>query len=165
MADQAKPEDVAAPSTETYRGGVGSPMSTTAANNAPSRPEAMGSRLPEPGANSNTPEALLSAALRDINAGRTGAAQEGLERAQTRILSRTTEPSMAGQPDQTAMSMHIAAARQALGSRNTRAARAEVQAALSVPVPPPGPAVTTTVTPQAPILLVPGQPMMAPRTY
>lgn len=125
----------------------------------------MGSRLPEPGANSNTPEALLSAALRDINAGRTGAAQEGLERAQTRILSRTTEPSMAGQPDQTAMSMHIAAARQALGSRNTRAARAEVQAALSVPVPPPGPAVTTTVTPQAPILLVPGQPMMAPRTY
>ena len=102
----------------------------------------MAPRLPDPGATANTPEALLTAAQRSLRAGRTGAAQEALERAETRILSRTTDPSMAGAPDDAAMVRHIGEARRALGNRDKAGADAAIAAAMAAPVPPRGPTVT-----------------------
>lgn len=154
----ATADDTSAPPTSAYRGGAGSPSSTQASNiNGASRRSEIAPRLPDPNAANNSPEALLAAAQRALNQGHTGAAQEALERAETRILSRTTEPSMAGQPDSSAMAMHIAQARRALGNRDMAGAKAEVGMAISAPVPATGPAVT--MTPGA-------MPMMSPpRTY
>ncbi len=134
--------DGAAPPTSAYRGGAGSPYSTTATNIGGSRTE-IGSRLPAPDAAANTPEALLASAQRALAAGKTGAAQEALEQAETRALTRTIDPSMAGQPDTASMVREIGAARQALGRRDMAGARAAIQAAMSAPTPPPGPATTT----------------------
>lgn len=135
----------AAPPTSAYRGGAGSPYSARASNttSANTRSE-VAPRLPDPDAAANTPEALLAAAQRSLRAGRTGAAQEALERAETRVLSRTTDPSMAGTPDQAAMVRHIGDARRALGNRNPAAADASISAAMASPIPPRGPTVTTT---------------------
>ena len=79
------------------------------------------------------------AAQRALAAGRTGAAQEALERAETRILSRTVDPSRAELPDQAAMAQNVSAARRALGGRDVRGAQAAIAAALQAPVPRPGP--------------------------
>ena len=152
--------DEQAPPTTAYRGGVGSPLSTRATNLGTSKNRSeLGSRLPNPDAANNTPEALLAAAQRALNQNKTGAAQEALERAETRVLSRTTDPSMANTPDNQAMVQNIAAARRALGANNIAAAKQAVQAAMAAPVPPTGPAVTTTYPANPP-------PMGAPaRTY
>ncbi len=158
-------DDGSSPPTSAYRGGVGSPLSTQATNLAPSR-SAMGSRLPDPNAVGDTPQSLLAAAQRALNQGRTGAAQEALERAETRVLSRTTDPSLAGMPDEATMVRNLAAARQALGRRDIAGAKAAIQTALNAPIPPRGPAVTTTpayAPYPAPMV---GQPPMAPiRAY
>ena len=136
-------DDASAPPTSAYRGGVGSPLSTTATNLAPSRPEAMGSRLPDPAAAGATPRDLLMAAQRALSQGKTGAAQEALERAETRVLSRTTDPSMAGTPDQAMMVQNISQARRALGARDTAGAQRSISMAMEDRTPPVGPATTT----------------------
>lgn len=157
-ADAAAPGDMAAPPTSAYRGGVGSPLSQRASNISPSDTRSeLGSRLPSPNAANNTPQGLLTAAQTALSRNRTGAAQEALEQAETRVLSRTVDPSLANQPDTQAMVQHIGAARRALGSRDVATARAEIQAALGTPVPPTGPAVTTVTVPGTPMM---GQPMM-----
>lgn len=153
------PGDQAAPPTSAYRGGVGSPLSTRATDLAPSRGEKMGSRLPDPGAAANTPRELLVAAQRALNQGKTGAAQQALEMAETRVLSRTTDPSMANQPDPAAMAQNIAAARRALGSRDPSAAKMAIAAALEDRMPPRGPA---TMPMSQPGMMPMGQPGMAP---
>ncbi len=57
-------------------------------------------RLPEPGAPSpSPPAAFLAAARRAVAAGRTGEAQEALERAETRLLDRPAAPGSGLQPD------------------------------------------------------------------
>ena len=152
-----------------YRGGIGSPTSDAASNTSSSNARTeIAPRLPDPNASDNSPGAFLAAAQRALNQGRTGAAQEALERAETRILSRTTEPSLAAQPSRSAMAMHIAEARRALGNRDIRGAKAAVALALTSPVPPPGPAVTTTYPaapgsqPMPPAAGYPAAPPMAP---
>lgn len=144
------------PPTSAYQGGAGVPLSPHASNIGPGTARSeIAPRLPNPDAPSNSPEALLRAAQRALSRGQTGAAQQALEMAETRILSRTTDPSMANQPDTAAMTQHIGAARRALGAGDRNGAQAEIQQALAAPVPPPGPAVTTTT-------VYPGQPGYVP---
>lgn len=153
-------EDGSAPPTSAYRGGASVPLSQRATNigSQTGRTE-IAPRLPDPQAASNTPEALLRAAQRSLSQNKTGAAQQALEMAETRVLSRTTDPSMANTPDTSVMTQQIGEARRALGAGNRAAAQAAIAAALSAPVPPPGPAVTTTYPVQGPA------PYAAPRTY
>jgi hypothetical protein len=56
--------------------------------------------LPTPNVASDGPRAYLVAAQQALAAGRTGEAQEALERAQTRMLDRSVVPSRANVPDQ-----------------------------------------------------------------
>lgn len=153
-------DDGTAPPTSAYRGGASVPLSERASNIGPGTTRSeIAPRLPNPDAASNSPEALLRAAQRSLSQNRTGAAQQALEMAETRILSRTVEPANANTPDPAAMVQHIGEARRALGAGDRAGAQAAIAAALQAPVPPPGPAVT----------IVPGvapAPMgMAPRTY
>ncbi len=114
-----------------YRGGAGSPRSTRASNidQANTRSE-IAPRLPDPAAGSSTPEGYLAAAQRSLNAGQTGAAQEALERAETRLLSRSTDPSMAASPADMPTVQHISAARRALAGHDTAAAKSAISAAM-----------------------------------
>lgn len=131
-ASVAQDNGVDVPRTGDYRGGAGSPSSSTASNitAADTRSE-MAPRLPDPNAGSNSPQAYLAAAQRALASNRTGAAQEALERAETRLLSRSTDPSMANMPDPSASVQAIGAARRALASRDTAAARSAISAAMS----------------------------------
>ena len=57
-------------------------------------------RLPTPSAGEDTsPRAYLESAQRAITLGRTGEAQEALERAESRLLDRSVAPSRAGAPN------------------------------------------------------------------
>jgi hypothetical protein len=133
----------AVPPTSAYQGGVGSPLSTQATDLTPSSHEIIGSRLPMPPTKGDTPKDLLAAARTALDKGQTGAAQQALEMAETRVLSRTTAPSQANEPDQQKMVDNIAQARIALGKHDLRAAKQAITLALSDQVPPPGPAVVT----------------------
>lgn len=55
-------------------------------------------RLRSPPVVSDSPHDLLRAAVRALDAGRTGEAQEALERAETRLLSCSVPPTRVGQP-------------------------------------------------------------------
>jgi len=112
------------PPTSAYQGGAGSPFSSRAANidRADTR-SVIAPRLPNPDANANSPQAYLAAAQRALARNQTGAAQEALERAQTRILTRSTDPSMANVPDDSGIARAITDARRALANRDTRAAQ------------------------------------------
>lgn len=118
--------------TGEYRGGAGSPFSNNASNisGQDTRSE-MAPRLPDPAAANNSPQAYLAAAQRALASNRTGAAQEALERAETRLLSRSTDPSMAGSPDPAPMVQQIGAARRALAARDMAGARSAINAAMS----------------------------------
>ena len=131
-ASQAQDTGADAPRTGDYRGGAGSPSSTRASNidRQDTRSE-IAPRLPDPGAAANTPQALLQAAQRALASNRTGAAQEALERAETRVLTRSTDPSAAGTPDSGSMVQSIGAARRALAARDIPGARAAISAALA----------------------------------
>lgn len=135
---------LAQPASRDFQGGLTSPSSTTASNiNSATARSTIAPRLPDPQADTSTTESYLQAARRALDAKRTGAAQEALERAETRILSRTIDPSLAGRPDTSTMAVRIAEARQALGRHDVAAARRAIDAAMSSPVPPPGPATVT----------------------
>ena len=114
-----------------YRGGEGSPRSSAASNTtaANTRSE-IAPRLPDPGV-ADTPVAYLQAARQALGAGRTGAAQEALERAETRVLTRSTVPGLAGVADTGGMAGRIGAARRALGANDTVGARRAIDAALA----------------------------------
>ncbi len=122
---------VDAPPTSAYRGGAGSPRSNRASNIAPSDTRSeIAPRLPDPATGGNTPEAYLAAAQRALDTGKTGAAQEALERAETRLLSRSTDPSAAASPADMPMVQQISQARQALATRDIASARSAIRAAL-----------------------------------
>ena len=122
---------VDAPPTSAYRGGAGSPRSDRASNIAPSNTRSeIAPRLPDPATASNTPEAYLAAAQRALESGRTGAAQEALERAETRLLTRSTEASVASTPADMPMVQQIGQARQALAARDIAGARSAIRAAM-----------------------------------
>ena len=131
-ASMAQDRGVAVPGTGDYRGGAGSPFSANASNitGQDTRSE-MAPRLPDPAAANNSPQAYLAAAQRALASNRTGAAQEALERAETRLLSRSTDPSMAGTPDPAPMVQQIGAARRALAARDMAGARSAISAAMA----------------------------------
>ena len=90
------------------------PYSDQPSNLEPS-PLPYGYRLPTPEVDENAPVSVfLSAARRALVAGRGGEAQEALERAESRALSRSVRPSRAGQPSRQPVVASISAARAAL---------------------------------------------------
>jgi hypothetical protein len=75
--------------------------------------------------------AQIRAASTALRAGRAGQANEFLERAESRLLTRSTIPAQAGQPVQGGPVGHIAAARAALFANDRAKAQAEMEAALT----------------------------------
>jgi hypothetical protein len=76
-------------------------------------------RLPVPATSANaTPEQLLGRAQAALRRGRTGEAQEALERAETRALDRSTAPENVSQPDQGPFIRAIGEARRDLANRD-----------------------------------------------
>jgi hypothetical protein len=73
---------------------------------------------------------LLQAAQTALAQHRSGAAQEALERAETRLLDRSTVPDAAGTPDQRPRVRAISAALDAIGRRDWPAAHAAIDAAM-----------------------------------
>jgi len=86
-------------------------------------------RLPDPATSANTPEAFLAAADRALSRRQTGAAQEALERAETRLLDRST-PQGADATSTDPRVRQISDARQALAHRDVAGARSLIQAAM-----------------------------------
>ncbi len=77
----------------------------------------------------------LRDADRDLAAHHTGAAQQALEMAETRLLDRSTPAGSQNQPDQAAIVRAVSQARQSLGHRDIAGARAAIRMALqSAPV-------------------------------
>lgn len=73
-------------------------------------------RLPMPNVGPNADaQQYVSAARRALQQNRTGAAQEALERAETRLLDRSTQADVGGMPASDPMVKQIADAREALG--------------------------------------------------
>jgi len=113
--------------------GESGPASNTASNidSADTR-SAIAPHLPEPkvgeGAGADT---LLQAAQAALAAHRTGAAQQALEMAETRLLDRSTPVDAANVPDQNMAVQQVATARKALASGNTAAASAAIQMAMA----------------------------------
>lgn len=90
-------------------------------------------RLPTPaGGKDATAQTYLMDAQRALNARQTGRVQEALERAETYSLTRAVPADAAGTPDSSAMVVHIAAARKALGAGDMAAAKEAVGAALQM---------------------------------
>lgn len=105
------------------------PMSSAASNIAPSDTRSeIAPALPAPPA--EEPRDLLMTAAQDLTSHRTGAAQEALERAETRILDRSVPPAMASEPDNAQVINLIAQARMALGNNDLQSASNYVQQAL-----------------------------------
>ncbi len=69
----------------------------------------------------------LRAAQNALAAGQTGRAQEALENAETRLLTRSTPMGMSGQPDQNPAVNNINSALQSLGSHDVQGAMRIVQ--------------------------------------
>ena len=132
MAGDTGSTEMDAPRGGDYRGGAGSPRSNRASNIAPSDTRSeIAPRLPDPASANNTPEAYLAAAQRALQSGKTGAAQEALERAETRVLSRSIDPSMAASPADNPMVQQIGQARRALAARDMAGAKSAVSAAMA----------------------------------
>lgn len=107
------------PPASAYRGGAGSPFSARASNITRGNSRSnIAPRLPDPEAQSDDVRAYVLAARAAIAHHRTGAAQEALERAQTRALSRVTDPALAGRPDGSPISRALAEARLALAQND-----------------------------------------------
>ena len=114
--------------------GVGNsePSSTQASNidRADTR-SPIAPRLPAPSASLNaSPEQLLGAAQQDLRRGRTGAAQEALERAETRVLDRSTQAGAASQPDTNPMIQAIGDARRSLANHDIVATQRAISTAI-----------------------------------
>ena len=88
-------------------------------------------RLPDPGAAANTPQALLQVARRVLASNHTGVAQEALEWAETRVLTRFTDPGAAGAPDFALIIQSTGPARRVLATRDIPGAHAAIGAALA----------------------------------
>jgi hypothetical protein len=117
------------------RTGQSLPLSNNAGNIGPADTTTpYAARLPNPGVGENAdPRAYLEAARSSLAAGRTGEAQEAMERAETRLLIRSVRPSQASMPSQEPVVQQITEARQALGMGDRSGAMAKLDAALSNP--------------------------------
>lgn len=128
LAAMAVPPALAA----TITTGGTEPASTIASNIAPSDTHTVYSpKLPDPPVSEDAgPYELLSAASQAIQAKQTGEAQEALERAETRLLTRSVPADAAGIPDNGAAVQQITAARLALGDGDLAHADSAVQLAM-----------------------------------
>jgi len=91
-------------------------------------------RLPAPHIGPDaSPHDLLAAARLDLASHRNGAAQEALERAETRLLDRSVAPRAADTPDSRPMVDRIAEARRALAGGDADGARGIIDGLLSGP--------------------------------
>ena len=89
--------------------------------------------LPNPDVGENaTPQQLLAAARSALGTGRTGQAQEALERAQTRLLDRDTPLFQTNVPSNHPAVSHITTALRALGAGDRTTAMLAIEAALPV---------------------------------
>lgn len=104
---------------------------TTSSNMSPADTHSLlAPSLPAPDTTADTPEAYLAAARAAIAANQTGAAQEALERAESRALDRDVAPSAADHPVTGPLIDNIEAARAALAAGNGAGAIAAIDAAL-----------------------------------
>jgi hypothetical protein len=113
--------------------GQSGPASNRASNiNAADTRSVISPHLPQPTVGSSaSADSYLRAARDALQSHRTGAAQQALEMAETRLLDRSTPLNTAGQPDQDAAVQQVANARAALGKGDTRGARSAIQLALA----------------------------------
>lgn len=112
------------------------PTSSAASNISPADTRSdIAPSLPSPP--TEGPRGLLTTASQDLRSNRTGAAQEALERAETRILDRSVPATMANAPDNGHVVDLITQARAALGNNDLQSANADVQQALQA-LPPEG---------------------------
>jgi len=114
--------------------GVGQswPLSPHASNiNSSDTRSTIAPTLPAPDVGENaTPQQLLVAARNALAAGRTGEAQEAMERAQTRMLDRDTPLFQTNRPSDNPAVKQISAALQALGAGDRDGAMRGIEAAL-----------------------------------
>ncbi|CAH2600143.1 exported protein of unknown function [Rhodovastum atsumiense] len=90
-------------------------------------------RLPTPRVGTDAdPDQYLRAAQTAITQRRTGAAQEALERAQTRLLDRAVAPSLAAEPVADPLVQQLSDARQALGRGDLAGANRIINQVLAV---------------------------------
>ena len=112
------------------------PSSRAASNITPANTRSdVAPSLPAPAAEG--PRALLATAAQDLGANRTGAAQEALERAETRILDRSVPATMSNAPDNGQPVTLIRQALTALGNHDLQSANGYVQQAIAA-LPPEG---------------------------
>ena len=88
--------------------------------------------LPQPAVGeSGGPQDYLQAAKTALDSHKTGAAQQALEMAETRLLDRSTAVSASEQPDHDAVVQQVADARRALASGDTTGASSAIAIALN----------------------------------
>lgn len=112
--------------------GMSEPTSNRTSNTeSANASSAIAPRLPTPSvAAGASPEQLLAAAQQAIRQRRTGAAQEALERAETRLLDRVVTSGDVA-PSDNPMVKQVSGARMALGRGNTSEANQMITAALA----------------------------------
>ena len=120
----------AAPAEDGPLGDVRANSDSASNNGAADTRSLIAPALPTPGAQADTARAYLEAARAALVGGHTGAAQEALERAESRALDRDVAPSTAGTAIDEPLIARIGAARQALSVGNTAAALAAIAGAL-----------------------------------
>jgi hypothetical protein len=132
------------------------PLDIHASNIAPSDTRnAVAPALPTPAVGPSAPPiTFLRAARLSLTGGRTGEAQEALERAETRLLDDTARPGMAAPP----ALADTRAARQALAVRNPAGAARNVDAAIAA-LSTPAVAVTFPLSVAAPVQIEPVAPV------
>lgn len=117
--------------TALAQNSTGSPMSNSATHTSAANTKgAIAPRLPI-SADDASINQFLTHAQTAVRRGRTGEAQEALERAETRVLTRSTTASTAGTPDADPRVASIEAARQALGRGDKNAAMQSINAAMT----------------------------------
>lgn len=94
------------------------PLSDKASNAAPADTRSViAPRLPTPGVGDDSaPRGFLEAAQKALTLGRTGEAQEALERAESRLLDRSVAPSRANDPSAQPVVAAVGDARRALAA-------------------------------------------------
>ncbi len=134
-APAATPHPMAAPAPAA--GAVKAPgtasFSVKASNIVPADTHSLiAPRLPTPRVGENaSPEQLLTVANNALKENKTGLAQEALERAETRLLDRSTNSSAANQPDNSMLIKDISMSRRALGRGDLTKAEVPLQQALT----------------------------------
>lgn len=114
--------------------GLSEPASGQASNITPSDTHsAIAPRLPGSAASGVDETAMgqLRRAQQALSAHRTGAAQEALERAETRLLDRSTPAGMTDTPAQNPVVLTISQAREALGRNDLAGAQSLIAKALA----------------------------------